>query len=64
MSPDTRRPDLAGLERPALEAALASHGAERFRARQVFRWIHRQGATDVAGMTNLPKTLRAMLASG
>jgi 23S rRNA (adenine2503-C2)-methyltransferase len=59
----TRRPDLAELERPALEEALAEHGHERFRARQVFGWIYRRGATDLEAMTNLPRELRAMLAS-
>jgi 23S rRNA (adenine2503-C2)-methyltransferase len=58
-----RRPDLAELERPALEEALAEHGHERFRARQVFGWIYRRGATDLEAMTNLPRELRAMLAS-
>lgn len=61
MSEKTHRPDLAGLERPALEAALEAHGCEGFRARQIFRWIHKQGVSDVAGMTNLPKALRATL---
>ncbi len=63
MSNHTHRPDLAGLERPAMEAALAARGCEPFRARQIFRWIHRQGASDVEDMTNLPKALRATLAS-
>jgi len=46
-----------------MEAALAAHGCERFRARQIFRWIHKQGATEIGGMTNLPKALRATLSS-
>jgi len=56
------RPDLAGLERADLEAALEARGHARFRARQIFRWIHRRGVTDVADMTDLPRDLRAMLA--
>ena len=58
-----RRPDLAELERPALEAALADRGYERFRARQIWAWIHRRGVSDMAAMTNLPQELRATLAS-
>ena len=54
-----RRPDLADLERPALESALEAHGHQRFRARQIFRWIYRHGVTDIAAMTDLPRDLRA-----
>jgi 23S rRNA (adenine2503-C2)-methyltransferase len=57
-----RRPDLAELERPALESALEAHGHKRFRARQIFRWIYRRGLTDVSAMTDLPDEMRASLA--
>jgi 23S rRNA (adenine2503-C2)-methyltransferase len=64
MAPSDRvRPDLAELERPALESALEERGHERFRARQIFSWIHRRGVTDVDAMTNLPRDLRAKLAA-
>jgi 23S rRNA (adenine2503-C2)-methyltransferase len=56
-------PDLGELERPALEEALARLGHERFRARQIFGWIYCRGVTDVAAMINLPRQLRATLAS-
>src|SRR5438094_855347 len=56
-------PDLAELERSALEAALEARGQERFRARQIFRWIYRRGVTDPAAMTDLSRELRASLAS-
>ena len=55
--------DLAELDRPALEAACESLGLERFRARQMFRWIYRRGVTDVAEMTDLSRGLRATLAA-
>ena len=54
--------NLAELERAELEAALEARGEERFRARQIYRWIYRRGVTDFAGMTDLPRGLRAMLA--
>ena len=54
--------DLAELSRTELEQALAAHGLPRFRATQVYRWIHRRGITDFAAMTNLPAELRATLA--
>jgi 23S rRNA (adenine2503-C2)-methyltransferase len=62
LSPGAVRPDLADLERPALEALLDARGVPRFRARQIFRWIHRRGVTDVHAMTDLPVELRASLA--
>ena len=61
--PAARLPDLAELERSALEAALAERGHLRFRARQIFGWIYRRGITDPGAMSNLPRELRATLAS-
>ncbi len=63
MSHDRRRPDLADLERLALEAALEQRGHQRFRARQIFQWLYRRGVTDIAAMTDLPRDLRAGLAA-
>jgi 23S rRNA (adenine2503-C2)-methyltransferase len=57
------RPDLAGLERPALEAAVTALGYERFRARQIFQAVHRRGLTAVAAMIDLPASLRTELAA-
>src|SRR5688572_7286077 len=54
--------DLAELSRPELEQALAAHGLPRFRATQVYRWIHRRGVTDFAAMANLPADMRGLLA--
>jgi 23S rRNA (adenine2503-C2)-methyltransferase len=56
--------DIGGLERTALEAILADGGHERFRARQIFRWIYRRGVTDLEAMSDLPRELRAALTSG
>jgi len=41
---------------------LAGWGQPRFRALQVFRWIHLRNVFDPEQMTDLPKTLRARLA--
>jgi 23S rRNA (adenine2503-C2)-methyltransferase len=57
------RPDLTELERPALEAALAERGHQRFHGGQIFRWLYRRGVTDVEAMTDLSRELRADLAS-
>ncbi|HWF86832.1 MAG TPA: 23S rRNA (adenine(2503)-C(2))-methyltransferase RlmN [Vicinamibacterales bacterium] len=59
---DSRPLNLAELERPALEAALADLGYPRFRARQIFHWIYRRSVTDLDAMTDLPRELRTALA--
>ena len=58
---ETRRIDLADIERATLEAALVARGFQAFRARQIFGWIYRRGVTDTEAMTDLPKDLRARL---
>jgi 23S rRNA (adenine2503-C2)-methyltransferase len=55
--------DLANLERPELEIALETRGHERFRARQLFRWIYARGITDPRAMTDLPVALRTAIAT-
>src|SRR5580765_220108 len=55
------RPDLANLERAALESALDAAGHKRFHARQIFRWIYKHGVTDIDAMTDLSRDLRATL---
>jgi 23S rRNA (adenine2503-C2)-methyltransferase len=40
---------------------LASWGQPRYRALQVFRWIHQRGVADPQQMTDLPKALRERL---
>jgi 23S rRNA (adenine2503-C2)-methyltransferase len=54
--------DLAELSRAELEQEFARLGLPRFRATQVYRWIHRRGVTDFAAMANLPADLRTLLA--
>src|SRR3954471_23805244 len=58
-----QRPDLAELERPALEAALEAAGHPSFHARQIFRRLYKRGVTDVSAMTDLSRELRATLAT-
>jgi 23S rRNA (adenine2503-C2)-methyltransferase len=56
------RPDLADLERGALETALEARGHKRFHARQIFSWIYRRGVTDIDAMSDLSRDLRKTLA--
>lgn len=53
--------DLKSMSVAEMEAAFAGFGAPPFRARQVFRWMHRRAACDFAEMTDLPGDLRARL---
>jgi 23S rRNA (adenine2503-C2)-methyltransferase len=55
--------DLAELERSEIETALLARGVPRFHARQIFRWVHKRGVTDIQAMTDLPRELRAKLAA-
>lgn len=45
----------------SMKDLLVSWGQPKFRAAQVFQWIWRRRADSVADMTNLPKSLRALL---
>ena len=58
---DDERPDLAELEPSELESVVTALGADRFHARQIFRWLHRRGRERFDGMTDLSRHLRARL---
>lgn len=57
---------LAGLSLPALKAEMEALGLDpkkaSMRAKQVRRWMHHFGVQDFAGMTDVAKDLRAVLA--
>ena len=40
---------------------VAAWGEPRYRAAQIFRWVHKRGVTDAAEMTDLPVRLRSRL---
>jgi 23S rRNA (adenine2503-C2)-methyltransferase len=54
--------DVRDLTLPELEHAVVAHGESRFRAEQVFRWVHGHGVTDWAQMRNISPTTRKKLA--
>jgi 23S rRNA (adenine2503-C2)-methyltransferase len=56
------RPNLFGMGREALGAALEALGEPAFRARQVYGWLYKRRVRDVPAMANLPLALRATLA--
>ncbi len=53
--------NLLGFDLDALAAFCERLGEKRFRATQLYRWIHQRGATDFAQMTDLAKSLRDKL---
>ena len=55
-------PNLLDLDLEALVTLCESIGEKRFRAVQLFRWIHRAGQADFHLMTDLAKSLRDKLA--
>lgn len=55
------RTDLKGMTLPELEALFSRWGKERYRARQVFRWICQRFVEDFASMTDLSKAFREEL---
>jgi 23S rRNA (adenine2503-C2)-methyltransferase len=55
--------NLLDLDLDALSATCERLGEKRFRAVQLFRWIHQRGAAEFGQMTDLAKSLRDKLAT-
>ena len=55
--------NLLNLDLEGLTAFCEGLGEKRFRATQLFRWIHQKGASDFSQMTDLAKSLREKLPS-
>jgi len=53
--------NLLEFDRERLAAHCEALGEKRFRATQLFRWIHQKGATDFDAMTDLAASLRGKL---
>jgi 23S rRNA (adenine2503-C2)-methyltransferase len=62
-SPAVTLVNLLDLDLDALIAWCGEQGEKRFRAVQLFRWIHQKGEGDFARMTDLAKSLRDKLAT-
>ena len=52
--------DILSLLPEEIEAELTALGEAKFRAGQIFSWLHR-GVRDFEEMTNLPMSLRVKL---
>ena len=53
--------NLLDLDLDALSAWFIELGEKPFRARQIMRWIHREGCADFDAMTDVARALRAKL---
>lgn len=53
--------NLLDLDHESLIAHVESLGEKRFRATQLFRWVHRRGESDFRRMTDLASSLREKL---
>ena len=49
--------DIASLNLAELEFELKNMGLPKFRAKQIYDWIHKKGVTEFAQMTNISKDL-------
>lgn len=54
--------DLKGLSLQQLEQLLLDLGKEKYRVKQILRWIYQRGVTDFEQMTDLAKAFRSQLA--
>jgi 23S rRNA (adenine2503-C2)-methyltransferase len=55
--------NLLDFDHDGLVGLCQNWGEKRFRATQLFRWVHQKGARDFASMTDLAKSLRVKLQS-
>lgn len=53
--------DIKALTYEQLNTALAELGLPKFRALQIFKWLHQSGVTSFDEMSNISKSLRAEL---
>ena len=49
--------DIASLNLQELETELKAMGLPKFRAKQIYDWIHKKGVTQFSEMTNISKDL-------
>ena len=61
MSGSVSKVNLLNFDLDGLTAYCEGLGEKRFRATQLFRWIHQRGAADFSAMTDLAKSLRDKL---
>jgi 23S rRNA (adenine2503-C2)-methyltransferase len=60
--PTPAKTALLGLDRAAMKDWCAQRGEKSFRADQLLRWIHQRGEANPENMSDLAKSLRAVVA--
>ena len=60
---ETVLPELAELNFSELEAAVKALSQPKYRAAQIYRWLHQRHAVSFGEMSDLPKALRETLAA-
>ena len=63
MESPSGKPNLFGLDRPALAQVMAERGEPAYRAGQIYLWLYRRRARAIADMTDLAKGVREALAA-
>ena len=58
---DGKKTDIKSLPFAAVEEYIAGLGEKKFRAKQLYEWMHIHKAASYGEMTNLPKSLRRQL---
>ena len=58
---DGKKTDIKSLPFVAVEEYIAGLGEKKFRAKQLYEWMHVHKAASYGEMTNLPKSLRRQL---
>lgn len=53
--------DISSLSWAELQDEILNLGLPKFRAKQIFEWLHKYGASDFSEMTNISKSLREQL---
>jgi 23S rRNA (adenine2503-C2)-methyltransferase len=56
-------PNLLDFTLEEMEEFISSHGKERFRARQIMKWLHQSGSASFNDMTTLSRDFREKLAA-
>jgi len=57
----TAKPNIRDMSLKEIEALIASLGKEKYRARQIMKWLYTGGATSFAEMTTLAREFRTRM---
>jgi 23S rRNA (adenine2503-C2)-methyltransferase len=60
---DRQRPDLKNMTLEEIEDFISNLGKEKYRAKQIIKWLYRSGSTSFDEMTTLSKAFRAEISS-